>query len=207
MTTAANGGGATAPRSSLSLRSRLLLASAVVQIIMLGLLVYSGAGVMERKLAERARLHLEDKKELLSAALAMPLMHGDRAKVQDVLDRARRSQEMYLVLIDRKGKVFASSGWGKARPPPSRESMLLALSSDGVFRTEIDVGLGAERYGRLIMGVPAEFFSSARRELIGDCLAIGMLALLLSTGLMTAVSYWLTRNLSKLSAKPTPVGV
>jgi diguanylate cyclase (GGDEF)-like protein/PAS domain S-box-containing protein len=199
MATVANAGGATAPRSSLPLRSRLLLASAAVQIIMLGLLVYSGVGVMERKLAERARLHLEDKKQLLSAALAMPLMHGDRAKIQDVLDRARRYQEMYLVLVDRKGKVVASSGWDKSGTLP-RDSVLPARSNDGIFRTEVDVRLGAERYGRLIMGVPAEFFSSARSELIRDSLAIGVLALLLSTGLMTAVSYWLTRDLSKLSA-------
>src|SRR4051812_36702712 len=103
-------------RSSLRLRSTLLLASTVVQILMLGLLIYNGTAVMERKLAERTRLELEDKKQLLSAALTMPLMHGDRTRVQEILDRARRNQSMYLVLLDRKGRIVAASGWDKARP-------------------------------------------------------------------------------------------
>ena len=78
---------------------------------------------MDDKLTERTRIHLEEQKQLLSAALAAPLMQGDKARMQDVLERARRDQGMsYLVLFDRKGKVVASSGWDKRKALPPRDS-------------------------------------------------------------------------------------
>ena len=41
----------------------------------------------------------------------MPVTHGDRSKVQEVLDRARREQGItYLVLFDRKGRIRHDGG-------------------------------------------------------------------------------------------------
>jgi diguanylate cyclase (GGDEF)-like protein/PAS domain S-box-containing protein len=184
-------------RRALRLRTRLLLASVLVQLIMLALLIYNGTGVIERKLAERTRLHLEDKKQLLSVALAMPMLHGERARIKDVLDRARRGQALYLVVFDRKGKVIAASGWDKARELPSAAAVSQARA--GFFQTEADIGTGSEKYGRVLIGASNEFLKSARNELIGENLAIGLFALLLSGGLTLAVAYWLTRNLTLLS--------
>jgi diguanylate cyclase (GGDEF)-like protein/PAS domain S-box-containing protein len=191
---------ATPARSYLPLRSRLLLASAVVQLVMLGLLVYNGISVMDDKLLERARIHLEEQKQLLSAALAVPLMQADRTRVQEVLDGARRDQAMsYLMLFDRKGKVIGSSGWDRRKPLPPREVELIARGQDGVFHTETEIRMGGERFGKLAMGVTTQYLKTARAELIRENLAIGVLALLLSTGLMLAMAYWLTRNLTKLA--------
>ena len=112
-------------RFSLSLRARLLLASALVQTVMIVLLITNGISVMSEKLTERTRVHLEEQKQLLSAALTAPLMQSDKARIQDVLERARRDQAMsYLVLFDRRGKVIATSGWDKKTPLPPRDSEL-----------------------------------------------------------------------------------
>ena len=189
-----------AVRNFLPLRAKLLLAAAVVQVIMLGLLTYNGISVMEAKLAERTRIHLEEQKQLLSAALAMPLAQSDRSRVQEVLHSARRDQAMsYLVLFDRKGRVIAASGWDPRRALPPRETALTGSRDDEVFHTEVDVSIGGERYGRLAIGLATSFFKTGRSELVRENLAIGVLALLLSTGLMIAASYWLTRNLTKLT--------
>ena len=56
---------------SLSLRTRLLLAGVLVNVMMLALLIADGISVMDNKLDERARVHLEDQKQLLNAALSM----------------------------------------------------------------------------------------------------------------------------------------
>jgi diguanylate cyclase (GGDEF)-like protein/PAS domain S-box-containing protein len=194
------GTGDSSAGSYLPLRSRLLLASTVVQLFMLALIVYNGISVMEDKLLERTRLHLEEQKQLLSAALAVPLMQSDRARIQEVLDSAREDQRIaYLVLFDRKGKVVASSGWDRKRALPPREQTLTSRDDDDVFDTEVEVRMAGERHGRLALGVPTQHLKIAQTELIRENLAIGVLALLLSTGLMVAFAYWLTRNLIKLT--------
>jgi PAS domain S-box-containing protein len=60
--------------------------------------------------------------------------------------------------------------------------------------------VGGERYGRLAMGLPVQYLKTARIELIRENLAVGVLLLLLSAGVMIAVAYWLTRHLTKLTA-------
>ena len=184
-------------RGYLPLRSRLLLASAVVQLVMLGLMIYNGISVMEDKLLERTRVHLEEQKQLVSAALTVPLMQGDRARIQEVLEVAREGQRItYVVLFDRRGKAIAASGWDKKKPLPPRDETLSARDADEVFDTEVEVRVAGERYGRIALGVPTHHLKIARAELILENLAIGVLALLLSTGLMVAFAYWLTRNLT-----------
>ena len=187
--------------NALPLRTRLLLATAVVQLAMMALLIYNSISIMDEKLIERTRIHLEEQKQLLSAALAVPLAQSDKARVNEVLERARREQGIaYLVLFDRKGKVIATSGWDRRIPLPEREVLLAARSEDGVFHTELDVRIGGERYGKLAIGLATGFLKTARMQLIRDNLAIGVIALILSIGLMGALGYWLTRNLTKLSA-------
>ena len=187
--------------SNLPLRSRLLLASAAVQLVMLALLIYNGISVMDDKLVERARIHLEEQKQLLNAALAAPIAQSDRTRVQEVLDAARRDQALtYLVLYDRKGKLVATSGWDRKKPLPPREDVLSGRDDDDVFDTEVELKAGGERYGRLAMGLPVHYLKTARTELIRENLAIGVLLLLLSTGAMVGVAYWLTRHLTKLTA-------
>ena len=56
-------------RASLSLRTRLLLAGALVQVMVLALLIVNGISIMDAKLNERTRVHLEEEKQLLTAAL------------------------------------------------------------------------------------------------------------------------------------------
>jgi hypothetical protein len=143
-----DGSAETKTRSYLSLRSRLLLASAVVQLVMLALLVYNGISVMDDKLIERTRIHLEDQKQLLSAALAVPLMQANHARLQEVLDSARHEQTIsYLVLFDPKGKIVAASGWDRRKPLPPRDAMLDSREADDVFDTEVEVVADGERQG------------------------------------------------------------
>jgi diguanylate cyclase (GGDEF)-like protein/PAS domain S-box-containing protein len=167
---------------------------------MMALLIYSSMSVMDDKLIERTRVHLEEQKHLLSAALAAPLAQSDRSKVNEVLERARREQGIeYLVLFDRKGRTVAASGWDRRTPLPPREVLLAASGDDDIFHTEVDVRLGGERYGKLAIGIATGFLKTARTQLLRDNLAIGVVALILSTALMVALAYWLTRNLTRLS--------
>lgn len=187
---------------SLSLRTRLLLATSLVQTMMLALLIVHSTQVMDEQLAERARLHLEERKQLLSAALAAPLRHGDRASIAMVFDRVRRDEGIsYLALFDARGNLVAASGWDGAQPLPAPDRSITdpAVIAKARFDAEAEIGAGGETYGRLRFGMSTAFMQQARAELIRDDLVIGAVALILSLASMIALAYWLTRNLTQLT--------
>src|SRR6185295_18349081 len=102
--------------ASLSLRARLLLAGALVQAMVLALLIVNGISIMESKLNERTRVHLEEEKQLLTAALLMPLANGQYYALGEILKRVRRDDGItYLVVLDRDGKAVARAGWEQDR--------------------------------------------------------------------------------------------
>ena len=187
---------------SLSLRTRLLLSSALVQMVMLALLIVHSTQVMDEQLAQRARVHLDEQKQLLSAALAGPLQRRDYASVSMVFDRVRRDDGIpYLALYNQGGKLVAASGWDDSRPLPALDQSITdpSVIAKGRFDTEITIAVRGETYGRLRFGLSTAFMQAARAELIRDNLLIGVVALILSIVLMIALAYWLTRNLTQLT--------
>ncbi|HKA45085.1 MAG TPA: EAL domain-containing protein [Burkholderiales bacterium] len=187
---------------SLSLRTRLLLASALVQVVMLALLIVSGIRVMDAQLVERSRLHLEEQQQLLRTAVEGLLRRGDHAAIATLFERVRRDEDIaYLILFDSSGKALVASGWNpqQALPGPDR-----SLSDPGVIAkkrldVEIPIGQGAAS-ARLRFGLSTSFIERARQEMIRDNLVIGVTALILLLASMIALSYWLTRNLTRLTA-------
>ncbi len=187
---------------SLSLRTRLLLASALVQVVVLALLIGNAIRVMDEKLAERARLHLEEQKQLLSAALLGPLARRDYASIAMVFERVRRDDGIsYLVLFDAAGRLVAASGWEAGRPLPAPDRAVTDRSVIAKERFDAETGITArgERLGSLRFGLSTAFMQTVRAELIRDNLLIGAFALILSLVSMIALSYWLTRSLSELT--------
>src|SRR5688572_3018597 len=113
------------PPISLSLRARLLLGSALVQVAMLALLIASGIRVMDAQLAARAQVHLEEQKHLLAAAVEGHLRRGDLAAITATFERVRSPGDIsYLVLFDAGGRPLAASGWDPARQLPRPDSAL-----------------------------------------------------------------------------------
>jgi diguanylate cyclase (GGDEF)-like protein/PAS domain S-box-containing protein len=182
----------------LSLRTRLLLVTTFVLIVMLALLIVNGIGVMDRKLNERTRVHLEEQKDLLNAALAVPLAKHDYQTLQEVLASVRHDNSIvYMVLFDRNGEIVATSGWDRGKPLPPVASVLPKRGDR--FDTEVEIwGLG-DKVGTLRFGVATAFMKTARDELIRDNLLIGGIALVLSFISIMGLGYWLTRSLTQLT--------
>jgi diguanylate cyclase (GGDEF)-like protein/PAS domain S-box-containing protein len=187
---------------SLSLRARLLLASALVQIVMLALIIGHSTQLMNKQLAERARLHLEEQKQLLSAALTDPLQRGDNAGIHAVFERVRRDDGIaYLLLHDERGMVIASSGWYGHDELPRLDGSITdpGVIEKGWFNAETEVRAGGTSFGRLRFGISTAFMQAAQAELVRDNLLIGALALLVSLISMIAIAFWLTRSLTRLT--------
>jgi diguanylate cyclase (GGDEF)-like protein/PAS domain S-box-containing protein len=187
---------------TLSLRARLLLAGVLVNVVMLALLIADGISVMENKLHERARTHLEEQKLLLNAALSVPLAGREYRTLAQILERVRTdSGIIYLVLFDHNEKRVASVGWddNNALPPVTTSPKASLSGPDERFHTAVDIESSGIRIGRLHFGLSTAFMRTARAELIRENLAIGGFALILSILLMVALSFWLTRNLALLT--------
>jgi diguanylate cyclase (GGDEF)-like protein/PAS domain S-box-containing protein len=187
---------------SLSLRTRLLLGGVLVNVMMLGLLIVNGIGIMDDRLNEQARIHIEEQKQLLNAALSMPLATGQHRALAGILEQVRRDDGIaYLVLLDRAGTPVASAGWTQTSPLPAAgpPAMKPFVGQGEHIHVSTDIGPAGNRLGELHFGLSTAFMRAARAELIRDNLAIGGIALVLSILSMIALSYWLTRSLAQLT--------
>jgi diguanylate cyclase (GGDEF)-like protein/PAS domain S-box-containing protein len=186
----------------LTFRARLLLGSVLVNGMMLILLIVNGIGIMDDRLNEQARVHIEEQKQLLHAALSVPLAAGQQHALDEILERVRRDNGIvYLVLFDRGDKLVASAGWSSTSPlpaadPPAKKPF---FGQTEHIHSVMDIEAAGRRIGKLHFGLSTAFMRTARAELIRDSLVIGGLVLVLSVISMVALSYWLTRNLARLT--------
>jgi diguanylate cyclase (GGDEF)-like protein/PAS domain S-box-containing protein len=184
----------------LTLRARLLVATALVQLVMLALLLASSASVLNTQLVERTLVHLGEQKALLTALFWEPLADDDRTRLQHLVERTRLEQGMaYMVLLDADDRVLAASGWPAGKPLPALRAGAVPSGSEAVFHTSFDLTAHGHRYGRLALGLETGYAQRAKAELVSASLGIGLLVLLVSTLVMVALSYWLTRHLRQLS--------
>ncbi len=187
---------------SLSLRTRLLLGGAAVNVMMLVLLVVNGISIMDGRLDEQARIHVEEQKQLLNAALSLPLAAGQDQALAGILESVRSDNGIiYLVLFDRSGKLVASAGWERSSPlppadPPAKKTF---IGQTQHVHNVMDIEVGGRKVGQLHFGLSTAFMNNARAELVRENLMIGGIALILSILSMIALSYWLTRSLAQLT--------
>ena len=181
-----------------SLRSKLILASVVVEIIMLTFLIANSARLMEYQLLTQARARLAEVSFLLNASLSGALAERDYGTMEGVLKEVRREDGItYLVLYDSNGKEVASEGW-KGKPlPPVDERIMDAPGR--IYNTAIPIQIDGQDYGRLRFGVSTDFLRQAKDDILNQSLIIGAMEVLLSIGLLAAVGFWLTRNLALLT--------
>ena len=185
-----------------SLRFKLLVASVLVEVVLLGLLLANSQRLIEKNLVEQAVLRTEELNPLLSAALAGPLAERDRATLVDILKASQRKDGLsYLVLFDNAGKMIAASGWDVGKPLPVLDLDIAAENPDNIDRydTQTPILLSGQQYGRLHYGLSTEFLSSAKQTLLQQSLLIAAVEVTLSVLLLGLIGAWLTRHLGQLA--------
>ena len=184
-----------------SLRVRLVLASIIVEFVMLALLVANGVRLVDSSLTAQALEKNEEFKPLFTASLVGPLAQRDYATLQEILRELRNDRGIpYLVLFDTYGRMVASAGWEHDRklPPPGVVSEFGYRGE--IFHARMAVELGGTAYGELRYGLSTAFLAEAKGRLLHESLVIAAVAILLSLILLTLLSYWLTRHLGLLTA-------
>ena len=180
-----------------SLRFKLLLASLLIEAVMLALLVGNGVRLIERTLEQQLQFRIQGIELAYKTAIAVPLAARDYATLRDIIDGWRKSPDVtYLVVTDARRQVLASSGWDTAAalPAPSR-----AMSSEGVYNVVFDVDLQGQVYGAVHYGLSTSRIEAAKVALFQQSSLIALIELSLSVLLLLITGYWLTRHLVNLT--------
>ena len=185
----------------LSLRSKLVILSLIVEVVMLALLVVNSVRLSQESLLNQAQVRYIELNTLFNAALAAPLAQRDYATLHEILAESEHQEGIiYAVLVDNSGLIVASSGWKKGRTLPT--SMAATKFSDArtdQFDTSTQIMLAGQKYGTLYYGVSTRFLSEARTHLVQQSILIAGVEILLSTLLLAGLGYWLTRHLASLT--------
>ncbi len=185
---------------SRSLRFKLVLASVIVELIMLTFLVTNSVRVMQAHLLAQAEVRMEEVRPLLNTSLAAALAERDYGTLDGVLKQVRQEKGVsYLVLYDNAGKTVASEGWPEGKPLPKLDANIGLAEASGVFNTEIPIQIIGQDYGKLRLGISTRFLTEAKSSILRQSLAIAAMEILLSIALLAGIGFWLTRHLAMLT--------
>ena len=185
--------------AGLNLRTKLILASVLVQGAMVALLVFNSVRLADQQLREQAQVRVESVAPLLNAALLGPMLQRDYGTAQDILVEAMSSQRfVYLILQDMRRRTLVAVGQvGDANPPPLDQGT--DPLADQTMDMELAIGLGENHYGFLRYGIDVGFVAQARDQLTRQGMIIAAAAILFSSLGLTFIGLWLTRRLGRLT--------
>ncbi len=185
-----------------SLRAKLILASVVVEVVMLSLLVGNSMRLIDNGLLEQAKLKNEDLMPLFNAALVGPMAQRDYATLNEILHEIISKQGVtYLVLLDNRDKIVASAGWDLSRPLPALDHDFDAVdaSAGQIFNTQTPIVFARQKYGEVHYGISLEYLSKSKRSLANQSILIAVAEVVLTLLFLTGIGIWLTRSLALLT--------
>lgn len=182
-----------------SLRFKLLVASVVVEVVMLTLLVTNSVRLIGTSLGNQGMARVEEMRPILNAALSGPTAQRDYGTLQEIINEIRNQNGIaYLVVFDSSNKQIAASGWDTHRQLPELDTDLNQVD-DGYFDTQAKISIAGQTYGVLHYGLSTEFLTAAKGQLLRQSLLIAATEIILSILLFALIGYWLTRHLVLLT--------
>ncbi|KAB2927535.1 MAG: EAL domain-containing protein [Dechloromonas sp.] len=178
-----------------SLRAKLLLASVVIEALMLALLVSNSVRLIEHHLGAQLEARIEAVELAYKTAVAVPLAARDYATLRDILDGWRKTGDIvYMAVSDPDGRLLASSGW-----PPGEALPLVGQVVGDMRHVRFPVDYLGQVYGHLHYGMSISFMAKASQELLWQSSLIALAEILLSLVLLSIIGYLLTRHLINLA--------
>jgi PAS domain S-box-containing protein len=181
-----------------SFRLRLLLASVLIEAIMLTLLVGNGVRLIDEHLRRNTQVRVEFQEASYNITLAGILASRDYSTLQSVLDGwGANNNVTYMVVTDTTGRVVGTIGQptGTALPPPDEEISPTAK----IYHGDFDVIFLGQPYGHVRYGMDTTFLGEARNQLMQQSVVISAIEIALTASLLAAIGFWLTRHLDLLA--------
>ena len=192
------------PFQRTSIRIRLLLASTVVQVLLLTLLLANSVRLMNDAINASLNTLTSQNATMLHA---MAVAYGERdnfAALQDVLGELLAEADeglVYVRIVAPDGRALVSAGLPDMQELPQVDNGVAKGSDDGaLFHVRRPLLLERNAVGFVQFGVSVSVLASARRAITEQGAAIALAEILLTFILLSGIGYLLTRNLSRLLA-------
>ena len=181
-----------------SLRFKLMLASTLVETIMLSFLVFNATRLIDNAMLASLDAALKQTVTMLNVATAPYLVQGDYATMQDNLNEIVGNTDqgvVYVLVKNTAARVVAQVGVPNpaALPPPS-PGLDDALSG-AVLHIERPLSLAGQHVGTLRFGLSTRIIAQAKTTVFQQSSMISIAEIGLTFVLLSVLGYWLTRNL------------
>lgn len=188
----------TAPRryGMRSLRFKLVLASVVVEALMLTVLVWNSTRITGDALAEMLQNQVETLAPMLNASLADPLAERDYATLDERLSRlVHRESLVYVEVRDELGQLASRRGEVPETAPPDAS----LETSDHVYDQAFDITLAGEVIGRARYGLNVSLLAATVARLRSQGVLVASAEVVLTVLLLATIGALLTRHLQSLA--------
>lgn len=187
-------------KAFLSLRSKLIILTVVVEVITLSAIVWNSERLAETYLTRQFELRRAEITLLLQAAIGPAMAQHDYAAVRETLVSAQQLQGLtYLVMFDEAGQRVASINWENEAPVPAVNTKITAISELDHLNARIPVRLEGRSYGELQIGIDLRFLQEIRQDLLAQNMALALFGILLSGLVLGGLAHRLTGRLGRLS--------
>jgi diguanylate cyclase (GGDEF)-like protein len=183
-----------------SLRGKLILACALLQLVLAGILLLGSSQTLRRTLSDQATYQTRQVSALLDQSIGIPFAQRDYATLQQTIEGVVSDKSInYLVLFDHRGRKVASAGWDAARPLPPRDGDEVDLQrADATLHLASTIEMSGQKLGTAQFGLSTTGLRAAQAAFVRQSVGLAALTLLLSMALMTALAIALTRHLVRL---------
>jgi diguanylate cyclase (GGDEF)-like protein/PAS domain S-box-containing protein len=187
-----------------SLRIRLLLASILIESIMLSVLVGNGVRLISEHLARQTEVRIHAIELAYKTALAVPMASRDYPTLRDILEGWKSAEDVrYLAVTDNQGQIIAAVGWDRKKPLPGATPVTV---TGDTIHVVFPVEYQGVQYGRAHYGLSSAFLQDARNTLFQQSVTIALLEMTLTFILLLATGYWLTRDFATLADASERIG-
>jgi len=188
-----------------SIRIRLLLASTVVQVVLLSMLLANSVRLMNNAMSASLETTIGQTASMLHA---MATAYGEQGRLdglEDVLGELLADADeglLYVRIRDARGHLLVSAGMPGLEqvpePDEQRHRFFETLLADDLVHVRRQLLLPRNQVGVLQFGVSVSVLAAAREAIMQQGLAIAIAEILLTFVLLSSLGYLLTRNLRLL---------
>lgn len=179
-----------------SLRFKLVLASTLVEIVMLGVLVWNSTRIADQAISRGFEKRADILAPLLNASIAPALAERNFASLDDLLEKIVQGETLvYIEVRDALNRHVSAHG----AVPENDVADTSVRRGDDVFDQALDVTIGGSVIGRVRFGVNVSLLDVTADQLRWQGLSIAALEVVLTFIFLAALGYLLTRHLRMLS--------
>ena len=183
----------------MSLRARILIGGAILQLVLLLVLAWSGSRVFSELMARQVQSDAQRTVALLGTTLAAPLLQRDIASVHSILVELReRGAISYIGVTDRVDRVIAEVGARGAEPRPDPWGLPFMRSAAKLDHSG-PVGFENQELGRILLQVSGDSIRQTESRLRWNLLGYGLAIALLFAVLMAALGTVLLRSIRRVA--------